>query len=465
MLGYRRPMVTNSAVPRGENRFFWFDDAAIDAILGWSANRIRRGPDPETGARPASELAQLLSGSIGADGIGSTEALRRFREVIVPSVRAQDDPMNLAYVPAAPTPAALAFDLAVSAAEMFGGTWEAGAGGIAAENQAIEWLAGLAGFGPSAGGTFVPGGTHGNLSALYVAREYARMRAGDPTKRAAVLTSTQAHSSVATAARVLDVELVSLDGDEHGRLSGTAVADVVATHPDVTTVVGSAGTTNEGLIDDLAGIGDVCARNELWFHVDGAYGLAAMASRAARPKFDGIELADSFVVDPHKWLFAPYDSCALVYRDPSRAVAANAQHAPYLDGIDREATNPADLAIQLSRRIRGLPLWFSLATYGTDRYAAAIDTVLATAAEIARGISENPALRLLAESDLSVVLFDRPGWDADRMWRWAEHHRRAGTILCVPTSYRARPAFRICVVNPDTDAKLVLRQLATMAED
>ncbi len=457
-------MECQSPVPDGADRFFKFDDAAVDAILSWSAARIRSGPDPETGAMPASELARLLAGSVTADGIGAEEAMRRFREVIVPAVRAQDHPMNLAYVPAAPTPAALAIDLAVSAAEMFGGTWEAGAGGIAAENQAIQWLASLAGFGPDAGGTFVPGGTHGNLSALYVAREHARMVAGDPHMATAVVTSTQAHSSIATAARVLDVELLSVDGDERGRLSGADVASVTAEHRHVTTVVGSAGTTNEGIIDDLSGIGQQCRQHNLWFHVDGAYGLAALASEKARPRFAGIELADSFVVDPHKWLFAPYDSCALVYRDPARAAAANAQHAPYLDGIDREATNPADLAIQLSRRIRGLPLWFSLATYGTRRYGDAIDQVLATTSTIRDGIAADPALRLRDEPDLSVLVFGRIGWDLDRMWRWSAEHRDAGTILCVPTTYQGDPVFRICVVSPDTDPAAVLARLATMGQ-
>ena len=112
---------------------------------------------------------------------------------------------------------------------------------------------------------------------------------------------------------------------------------------------------------------------------------AVLRSRrpACGPLFAGIERADSFIVDPHKWLFAPYDCCALLYRDPALARPAHAQRASYLDTVDREVWNPTDLALHLTRRARGLPFWFSLATHGTDRYAAAIEQTLATARAVA----------------------------------------------------------------------------------
>src|SRR5690606_8844665 len=105
-----------------------------------------------------------------------------------------------------------------------------------------------------------------------------------------------------------------------------------------------------------------------------------------RHLFDGIERADSFIVDPHKWLFAPYDSCALVYREPELARAVHAQHAEYLDHVDRESWNPSEYALHLSRRVRGLPLWFSLAVHGTDKYRDAIERTLATSRRVADAI-------------------------------------------------------------------------------
>lgn len=430
----------------------------LQEVLDWASSRIVGGPDPSHGARPAAALQDDLADSITRSGIGGSEALRRFTDIIVPATRAQDDAMNLAYVAAAPTPAALTFDLAVSAAEIFGGTWETGAGAIAAENQALRWIAGLAGFPAGAGGAFVSGGTIGNLSALHAARERARVRSPH-VRRWRLAATTSAHSSVAAAARVMDVELCLVPGDEQGRMTGQALAEAIGSSEDVFAVLATAGTTNAGVIDDLPGVADVCEGRGLWMHVDGALGLAALASSSAAKRFSGIERADSFVVDPHKWLFAPYDCCALLYREPIYGAAAHAQIAPYLDQVDRDEWNPADYAIHLSRRVRGMPLWFSLATYGTDVYAAAIEQVLETVGELAAGIAASGALELVAEPDLNVILFRMVGFSESDMLTWSEHHRKAGSILCLPTKHHGEMVFRLCLVNPDTKAAAVLAVL------
>jgi len=196
--------------------------------------------------------------------------------------------------------------------------------------------------------------------------------------------------------------------------------------------------------------------------VDGAYGLAALAAPSARPKFDGIERADSFVVDPHKWLFAPYDCCALLYRDPGLAAATHSQHAVYLDQVDRSDWNPADYAIQLSRRARGLPFWFSLATHGTAMYGEAVERTLQISAQIAADIETSKHLELVTEPELSVILFRRSGWGPDEMLDWSGRHAAGGTILCVPTRWRDEAVFRLCIVSPDTDPAMVQGVLDTM---
>ncbi len=165
-------------------------------------------------------------------------------------------------------------------------------------------------------------------------------------------------------------------------------------------------------------------------------------------------------MDPHKWLFAPYDSCALLYRDPALAKAAHAQTASYLDVIDREAANPADLAIHLSRRARGLPFWFSLATHGTQRYSAAIEQTLTTARDVASYIRGCQHLRLLLEPTLSVVLFDRPGWTDEDYRSWSTQMAADGEILCLPTRWRESTALRLAFVNPATDSGEVISVLA-----
>jgi glutamate/tyrosine decarboxylase-like PLP-dependent enzyme len=443
---------------------FWGDETAtVTAVVAWAADRAVHAGDPKTTARPASELAAATGATVTSDGIGGAAALRIFDEILAPATRSQDDPMNLAYVPSAPTRSAVAFDLATSAANIFGGVWETGAGAIFAENEALAWLVELLGWPDDAGGCFVSGGTTGQLSALVTARDaQSRQRGGRPEGRWALACTEGAHSSVAAAARVMDVDVVTVPVDERGHLTGPALRRGLADHPHVFAVVASCGTTNGGVVDDLADIADVCADLGIWMHVDGAYGGAALAAPSVRHRFAGIERADSFIVDPHKWLFAPYDSCALLYRDPTAARAAHSQHASYLDTIDRDEWNPADLAIHLSRRVRGLPFWFSLATHGTARYTEAVEHAIQVAEQIAAGIKERDYLRLVLAPELSVLLFERVGWSAEQYAAWSQRMALAGVILCRPTVWNGRPVLRLIVINPETTASDVLAALDTL---
>jgi hypothetical protein len=167
-------------------------------------------------------------------------------------------------------------------------------------------------------------------------------------------------------------------------LRGSAVREALDLHGDsVFAVVATAGSTNFGIVDDIASIAEVTRERGVWLHVDGAYGLAAMLSPVARHRLAGVEQADSLVVDPHKWLFAPFDACALIYRDPELGRRAHTQHAEYLDTLtETNDWSPSDYAVHLTRRPRGLPLWFSLATYGAAAYRAAITQTLELAQDI-----------------------------------------------------------------------------------
>src|SRR6185369_1771321 len=168
------------------------------------------------------------------------------------------------------------------------GTWESGAGAIFAENEALGWLIELLGWPQTAGGCFVAGGTMGNLSALVAARSYVRRQRGHDAALA-ILCTVDAHSSIVAAARVMDVEVVVVDEDERGHLTGPAARAILAEHPEVFAVVASAGTTNGGVVDDIADLAEVCAEFDVWLHVDGAYGGAGLASPSVRWRFDGIE--------------------------------------------------------------------------------------------------------------------------------------------------------------------------------
>lgn len=449
----------------------WDDETNLFAhsVIGYAIERLRLPKDTQWGAHPADVLRAALDHVITPDGVGGLEALRVFRDVLLPACRPMDDPMNLAYVPTAPSVASTMFDLVVSASSIFGGNWEAGAGAIAAENQALRWLADLAGFPDTAGGVFVSGGSAANLSALATARDVFTKRRGSRPARYTVAATEEVHASVRAAARVMDVEVLAVPADEHGRMTGAGLAAALATHdeqfPDdaVFAVVATGGTTNAGVVDELDAIADVCEQRGLWLHVDGAYGVAALCSTIARHRFRGIERADSFGVDPHKWLFAPYDSAALVYRDPAPAAATHAQHGAYLDAVDRGDWNPSDYAYHLSRRARGLPLWFGLATYGTQAYTDAVDSALRTAHAFAAEVERRPGFRLLLPPELSVVLFTCDGWTVEQYTAWSKQRAAAGEYLVVPTSWRGEPCLRICVVHPRTDPQQVIAILDDLA--
>jgi glutamate/tyrosine decarboxylase-like PLP-dependent enzyme len=434
-------------------------------ILKYSLERLKDDP-PLDGPRSAEDLFKEVGNTITAKGLGGHEALEVFTNVLAKACISTDHPRNLAFIPSAPSEYANLFDLVVGASALYGGSWQEGAGAVFAENQAIQWLIDLAGLPESAGGVFVQGGTIGNLSALVVARAEARKKQGNP-ERWVIACSEEAHSSIASAANVMDVDVLTVAVDKDGRLQGAAVAQAIdhlhaTTKTRVFAVVATSGTTNLGIIDDLKGIGKAAHDRGIWFHVDGAYGLAALCAPSVRHMFDGIEAADSFIVDPHKWLFAPYDACALVYRNPELAKQAHSQHASYLDTLKDDNWSPSDYAIHLTRRTRGLPFWFSLAAHGTDAYAEAMEQTLTVARQAAQLVRNHPNLELLCEPELSIVAFTRKGWTAADYQKWSDQLLEDQVGFIPPSSHHGQPILRFAIVNPWTkisDISMILERL------
>jgi glutamate/tyrosine decarboxylase-like PLP-dependent enzyme len=440
-------------------------EALAAAIVAYARSRIASS-QPLDGVLPAEELDRRAGATITPQGIGWREALRLWAEVLGPATISTDHPAALAFVPSAPTKASVLFDLIVGASSTIAAGWIDGAGAIWAENQALAWIAALAGLPEDSGGVFVSGGSAGNLSALVTARHTARARREGRPERWRFAACDTVHSSVAAAARVMDVDVLSVPHDERGRLTGPALRATLDGDGDdgVFAVVASAGATNAGTVDDLSGVADVCADRGIWFHVDGAYGGAGLLADSVRPLFAGIERADSFIVDPHKWLFAPYDACALLYREPALALAAHRQAASYLDtALAAPDWNPADYAYHLSRRARGLPLWFSLATYGTDAYRSAVEEILSLTRTTAEEIRRRPELELIMDPHLSVVLFRRLGWSAEDYERWWRELLEAQIAFVQPTSWNGEKVARLCFVNPRTTIDDVRAILGTMA--
>lgn len=447
-------------------------EMALD-VIKYSIKRITDA-DPELGfPLPEGELRELVGQTITPEGIGGENAFALFRDVLVKSSVSIDHPRHLAFVPASPTRAAVMFDLVTSASSIHGAYWMEGGGGIFAENQAMEWLVSLTGLPAGSFGVFTSGGTEANLSAMVTAREHWRSRnTGNAKARGIVITSDEAHSSIKAMAKVIDVNVTTVPTE--GPLTGQAVAEAIdglapGSRERVFAVIATAGTTNAGIVDDLAGIGRRCKDLDLWFHVDAAYGGGALAAPSVRSMFDGIELADSVTIDPHKWLFSPYDCGAVIYRNPQLAFAAHAQEGSYLDALHAPGTtgfNPSDYQIQLTRRLRGLPLWFSLAMHGTDRYVTAIERGIELARIAGRLIDENEVVELVRPPSLSCVLFRRIGWQPEDYAKWSYRNHMAGFALVTPTKWRSGQDYetvsRFCFINPDTTEKDIADILTTM---
>ena len=441
-------------------------DALAAKILEYALVRLKKDP-PLDGPWTYDELYAEVGETITEKGIGGEKALDLFKHVLAQACISTDHPRYLAFIPSAPTESSNLFDLVVGASALYGGSWLEGAGAVFAENQALRWLSNLAGLPESAGGVFAQGGTVGNLSALVTARHDARSKFPG-VKRWVIACSDEAHSSIKSAANVMDVEVLAIPTDNNHKLQGSTVAFEVdkynQQHPDhrVFAIVATAGTTNLGIIDDLAGIGKAANARGIWYHVDGAYGLAALASPRSKPLFNGVELADSFIVDPHKWLFAPFDACALIYRNPEIARQAHTQHAGYLETLESGEWNPSDYAIHLTRRVRGLPFWFSLAAHGTDKYAESMDKTMDVARAAADLIKENSNLELLLEPELSIVAFKRKGWTLSDYQKWSDKLLNDQIGFVTPSSHEGEPILRFAIVNPwtsVTDIKVILATL------
>src|SRR5438132_12535089 len=230
----------------------------VRSVLAYAENRLRLDPVPlDQGTLTAAQLSDRLDGVIGQQGRGVDEVLGVYASVIAPSIISADSPRFLGFIPAAPTKASLLFDMLVSCASIQGISWLEAAGAIHAENIVLRLIADRAGMPETAGGCFVSGGSAGNLSALVVAREVAKRKAGPAAagRRWRVAVSEDAHSSITNTLRILEMDPLVVRSDDH-RLTGAGLRAVLAAdgRPDtVAAVVATSGTTNAGIIDDLAG--------------------------------------------------------------------------------------------------------------------------------------------------------------------------------------------------------------------
>jgi len=454
---------SNSAVTRMHK----YNPELTDLVFDYMRDRLAMPEVPLDFPGDKQVLAAALAGLIKPEGNPAADVLKLYDEVVSRAVVSGDSPRFMAFIPTAPTKAALLFDMIVSCASIQGISWLEAAGSITAENQVLRWMADVAGLPQGAGGTFVSGGSAANLAALTVARETGRdSRAMKKRAPVRIALSKQAHSSIGNSLAILDIEplIVETIGFAMTVEDLTrALAKCDPNDPPVVGVVATAGTTNAGILDDLAGIGNFARANNLWFHVDAAYGGAGLLAPSTRSLFAGIELADSITMDPHKWWFAPFDVAAILYREPKLAAAVHTQDASYLDVLhEDDVINPTDLAYHLTRRARGLPLWFSVAVNGTKAYSDAVEASVELTRQVAELVRSHPELELVIEPNLSVVLWRRIGWQAKDYRDLQDRLIASQTAFVTPTSWQGETVGRFAFVHPGTTIEMVNEVFAAL---
>jgi len=454
------------------HQMFEYDARLGEAVFEYCRERLSMDPVPLDFGSALDINVDGLRDLIAPSGHDPLAVLEFFRTTLAPAVVSIDSPGFLAFIPNAPTKNSLLFDMVVACSGLNGTSWLESSGVVVAENQALELIADRAGMAEGSGGAFVSGGSIGNLSSLTVARDVGRGKRPHVDPRSVRFAiSADAHSSIGKALHVLDVEALLVETDDH-RFTRAALEAALARDPhpeNVIGVVATAGTTNAGIVDELEGLGSYAREHDLWFHIDGAYGGAAIFSPTHAALMSGIRHADSFIVDPHKWLFAPLDCCALVYRQPTLARKVLAQQASYLDvlheGDDAHYDwNPSDFGIHLSRRARGLPFWFSLVTNGVAAYESAVERAITLAEETQTLINETAHVEMVRPSSLSIVLFRRVGWDAERYHEWSRWLLREQIAFVTPTKWEGETVARLAFLHPNTSQDMVRHIIDSMRD-
>jgi aromatic-L-amino-acid/L-tryptophan decarboxylase len=341
------------------------------------------------------------------------------------------------------------------------------------ETRVVSWLATMLGYPESAEGILVSGGSMANFTALAAARRAmtpGNVRedglAGPDRPRLTVYASDQVHSCVDKAVDLLGIGTRQLRKIESGadfRLPTDALAAAVAADraagylPAI--VVGNAGTVNTGAIDPLDELADFCAREKLWFHVDGAYGALATMVPELHPLFAGMERADSIAADPHKWLYVPYEAGATLVREPGRLSATFRKFPEYL-AADPESPFPgpswfAERGVELSRGFKALKVWMGLKTHGRRAYADQIANDVRLAGFLSAEVDRRPEFERLAEAVLSIANFryrpsdrDLPDAELDRVNRTIINRLVGeGSFFLAPTVLKGRTALRVSITN------------------
>ncbi len=432
-------------------------DRLADHLAGLDALPPIAPPDP---AWSAASIAPCPDGPSDPEA-----ALADLFDRILPRGQHTMHPRFFARIPGPSNPLSVLADLSGAGVNVFAGSWTGGAGAGAVELAVLDWLRAWMGLPDGAEGVMVSGGSVGTLTAL-AAGALARV---EDRATATGYVSEHTHSAVNRAWRVLGFapdNLRVLRADTAHRLSMAAVDAAVALDREAGLtpflVVGTAGTTSTGAVDPLADLAGLCTREGLWFHVDGAYGAPA---RLVDPdRMTGIERADSLVLDPHKWLFQPYEIGVVLVREPGRLARAFAIDGAYLRDTGGGVVEFRDRGLQITRGSRALKLWLSLRVFGLAAFRAAIARGIALAEHAEALLRERPGWEVASPAQLGIVCFKRTAHDDAETDRMVARVVAGGYAAPSTTVLDGRTVARLCTINPRTTEADVLGTIERMEE-
>ena len=369
--------------------------------------------EPVIDSRPRADLNRALLLPPPAHPSSFESIVETLEEHVFPYHAREPHPGFMAYVPSCPTFPALLGDWIATGYNFYAGVWPVAAGPNQIEMVVLEWIREWLDLSPQASGLLVSGGSVANLTALVAARHAAITRGAD-LAHLTVYTTAQAHSSVVRAAWIAgiprdNVRLVEMD--ELFRLRPDSLSDAIASDRKAgmspCTVVASAGTTNTGSVDPIEDISVICRRESIWLHIDAAYaGFAALTSEG-RKMLGRMDLADSITLDPHKWLFVPFECGCLMVRDPSLLRDAFHIWPEYLKDVEagEEEVNFADRGVQLTRYSRALKIWVSVNYFGTELLASAIQDAMDRARLLESLVAASPDFEPLCPAQFGIFCF------------------------------------------------------------
>jgi aromatic-L-amino-acid/L-tryptophan decarboxylase len=431
----------------------------VDALVDWLTDDAQ---PPIRRATPE-EMAQRLR---AARGESFDDALATLFEDVIPFTSRSAHPRFFAYVPFAGTwPGALG-DFIASACNVYAGSWQEGAGPTQLELEVLDWFKDWVGYPAEAAGSLLTGGSAANLTAIACARETL---VGAMRDDLVIYASDQAHSSVGRAARVLgfrpgQVRVLPVDDRlqlEPATLAAAMAADEAAGRLPFLTVA-NAGATSTGAVDPIKELAPVCRERNVWLHTDAAYGGFAVLTERGRAQLGELALSDSIALDPHKWLYQPYECGCLLVRDGNALRRAFEISSDYLRDaeVDDSVVNFSDYGLQLSRTSRAFKVWLSLRTFGVDAFRGAIDRTLDLADFAHDRIEASDALELVAPASLGIVCFRRRDGDDALTDGLVAALEQSEIGLISSTRVEGRSVLRLCILNHTTGVDDVERVLA-----